>query len=351
VQLRREGYECPVALHNMALMEHVFEAIPQTTFQFFVLGSDLACARHVSTVRYVSVIFSLRAALQVASLPKAGTRPGTTWSWTILFLSLQLVHCMLRFGALVVFALALNQHGRAVVYGVISLIVGGGVHVTVEVVHSRWAPADNNVASNALLSDELRTVGHTVHAFFFSSWIAFFVAAEVGPWDNIVLSPASLQVRPPDALTFSLRLMETYWLATNGLDITDVFGEHSHSGCTSWTNMNGTEHSGSGNEYTDITASTEHSSGSGYEYNQPAGSNNHLLDALILLEVWLYVATVCVPRRDSSWMDVISNDKWLDLVMNAPLCAFGGICLVALFIYQLFTVVQLVYGLYINWSF
>eukprot|EP01046_Picozoa_sp_COSAG06_P013585 COSAG06_NODE_825_length_12067_cov_4.396975_9_plen_1674_part_00 len=321
VQLRGRGYECPIALHNMALVEHAFEAIPQTTFQFFVLGSDLACGRHISAVRYVSVLFSLRAVLQVTSLPKAGKHTGSSWLWTLLFALLQLVHSILRFGALVLFALALDQHVYAVGFGCVSLVAGGLVYVALEVLHSRWVAPDS-----ALLSDELRDKANTTFAFFFSSWIAFFLAAEVGAsqrrWDNIVLSPASLQISPPNVLIFTLRLMETYWLLMNGLDTADVFDEDSRHGCTSTSSWNATtEHSESG-DY----------SGSGNEYQPHAGSKQ-LTYVVLAVELCLYLTCVIVPRRkDGHWFEIVKTDKCLGLLWSRPIYGLFA-SLVALYVF------------------
>ena len=151
------------------------------------------------------------------------------------------------------------------------------------------------------MSDGNRTCAKVAFAFVFSSWIAFFVAADVFPWDTIVLSPASLQVRPPNVLIFAMRLMETYWLLIHGLDVADVFNSDSHRGCTSWNET--TAHSESGEYY-----------GATNDYQARADSWG-LVHAVLAVELCLYLASMVVPRQTNEpWAKMLQADKSLGLI-------------------------------------
>ena len=178
-----------------------------------------------------------------------------------------------------------------------SLIVGGLLYVAIEVVANRSLASD----SAQLMSDGNRTCAKAAFAFVFSSWIAFFVAADVVPWDTIVLSPASLQVRPPNVLIFVMRLMETSWLLMNGLNMADVFNSDSHHGCTSWNET--TSHSES-EEYYGVTK------------DYPARANSWgLMHAALAVEVCLYLVSMVIPRQaNEPWAKMLQEDKSLGLM-------------------------------------
>eukprot|EP01047_Picozoa_sp_COSAG01_P021556 COSAG01_NODE_1254_length_11042_cov_37.493192_4_plen_358_part_00 len=122
------GYSSPSSLHNTALMECGFEAIPQMIFQSYVLCVDLVdpMQPHIPWVRYASIVWSLRSILEFASLPKLGG-DRTNWYWKLSFCLLQIVHFIIRAGAFCLFGIALSTTAYAIVYFFASLSVSGAV--------------------------------------------------------------------------------------------------------------------------------------------------------------------------------------------------------------------------------